>query len=85
MSMRGSSIDWVQASGSRNETLTAMTGASLPRTNVWLVLLRGGGQHPGHQDRLRRDGANADRRRRWCEGALLPPLMGEPALGHIRG
>jgi predicted DNA-binding protein (MmcQ/YjbR family) len=20
-----------------------------------------------------------------CEGALLPPLMGEPALGHIRG
>jgi hypothetical protein len=21
----------------------------LPRTNVWLVLLRGGGQHPGHQ------------------------------------
>jgi hypothetical protein len=34
MSMRRSSIDWVQASGSRNETLTAMTGASLPRTNV---------------------------------------------------
>src|SRR4029453_18061122 len=22
---------------------------SLPKTNVWLVLLRGGGQHPGHQ------------------------------------
>jgi hypothetical protein len=31
-----------------HETLT-LTGASLPRTNVWLVLLRGGGQHPGHQ------------------------------------
>ena len=26
---------------------------------------------------------NADRHRSWREGALLPPLVGEPALGDV--
>ena len=44
-------------------------------------------RHAGRlrQDRQRRDGRAADRRRRRREGTLFPPLLGEPALGHGRG